>query len=158
MDFDNALDKYLRLAMGCHCEHCAERMKKAREVLRAMCTVATPPAAAAPGVVQVCPECDIADCWHIRERKTAPQPAGDGFCQACRDRADGFYGSWAPRCPVHEEDDSAVSAMLQGKQPAEHRKTTLAERIARAQAEIALWPPGKLATMQLQGGPRHEDD
>lgn len=158
MDFDTALDRYVLLVRGCHCVHCVEGIKKAREVLRAMCTVAAPPAAVTPGVVHVCPECDIADCQHIRARRSAPKPVGDGFCQACRDRADGFYGSWAPRCPVHEEENSEVSVMLLGGRPAEHRKTTLEERIARAQAEVASWPPGKLATMQLQGGPRHEDD
>lgn len=28
------------------------------------------------------------------------------YCQACADLNDGFYGSWAPDCPDHNEDGS----------------------------------------------------
>lgn len=46
----------------------------------------------------------------------APAPAAapdDKRCQACIDRRDGFYGSYAPDCPVHDDDGNPRAAQGQ---------------------------------------------
>ena len=51
---------------------------------------------------------------------TNQQGAPEARCQACIDRHDGFYGSWAPDCPRHNYDGTPRSAaLLEAQQPAQ---------------------------------------